>query len=65
MIGDIFKSIFKNFQTFLVTWVIVIIVNQLFIFHGCMHAYCLLAALPHTGVISALIVYFMNKAENE
>lgn len=65
MVADIFKSVFKNFQSFLVIWAVVIIVNQLFIFGGCFAPYCLLAALPHTSIISALILYFSNKAENE
>ncbi len=65
MIAEIFKSVFKNFQSFLVIWVVIIIVNQLFIFGGCFAPYCLLAALPHTSIISALILYFSNKAENE
>lgn len=59
MIVDIIKSVFKNFQTFLVVWVVVLIVNQLLIFRGCMESYCILAALPHTAVISMLIVHFI------
>ena len=59
MIIDIIKSVFKNFQTFLVVWVVVLITNQLLIFGGCMESYCILAAIPHTVIISMLIVYFM------
>ncbi len=65
MIGNIIKSIFSNFQTFLVIWVVIIIVNQLFIFGGCFAPYCLIAALPHTSIIAALITYFMNESEKE
>lgn len=65
MIGKIFKSILGNFQSFLVTWVIVLIANQLFIFHACFAPYCILAGLPHTGFIAALITYFMNEANEE
>lgn len=65
MIGNIIKSIFSNFQTFLVAWVVIIIANQLFIFGGCFAPYCLVAALPHTGVIAALVTYFMNESEKE
>lgn len=64
MILEIIKSVFQNFQAFLVIWVIVLILNQLFIFHGCMAGYCILAALPHTGIIAALLIYFTKK-ENE
>lgn len=65
MIADIIKSVFKNFQTFLVVWIVVLIANQLFIFHGCMAGYCILAALPHTGIISMLIVYFLIDGKKE
>jgi hypothetical protein len=61
MIGDIFKTIFANFQQFLVIWVVVLLVNQLFIFHACFAPYCLVAALPHTGIIAALILFFVIK----
>ena len=59
MIVDILKSILKNFQLFLVVWVVVLIANQLLIFHGCMKGYCILAALPHTAIISMLITHFI------
>ena len=61
MIGKIFKTIAKNFQTFLVTWVVILIANQLFIFGACFAPYCLIAGLPHTGVIAVLVIYFMNE----
>lgn len=65
MIVDIIKSIFKNFQFFLVIWLMVLIANQLLIFSGCMKSYCIIAALPHTGIISMLIVYFIKNQEKE
>ncbi len=43
---------------FLITWFFVILANQIFIFGACFAGYCLLAALPHTFVIAALITYF-------
>lgn len=58
MIVDIFKEILSNFQKFIVVWVIVILVNQIAIFGACFAPYCLIAALPHTGVIAALITFF-------
>ena len=64
MIKEILKSIIKNFQTFLVIWAVVIIVNQLFIFGACFAPYCLIAALPHTSIIAALITYFSNESNN-
>ena len=65
MIGKIIKSIFSDFQTFLVIWAVIIIVNQLFIFGACFAPYCIAAALPHTLIIAALVVYFMHEAEKE
>lgn len=64
MIKDILKSAFNNFQAFLVTWVVIIIVNQLFIFGACFAPYCLVAALPHTFVIAVLLNYFLNAEES-
>jgi hypothetical protein len=65
MIVNIFKSILNNIQFFLVTWVIVIIANQILIFGGCFAGYCLLAALPHTSVIAGLITFFYLKDSSE
>jgi hypothetical protein len=64
MIGNIFKSIINNFQKFLVVWACVLIANQLFIFGACFAPYCLIAGMPHTGVIAALVTFFMHE-ENE
>ncbi len=55
------KSVFKNFQFFLVTWIIVILINQIFIFGACFAPYCIIAALPHTSVIAILFTYFLKK----
>jgi hypothetical protein len=59
MIKEIFISAFKNFQVFLIVWAVLIIVNQLFIFGACFAPYCLVAALPHTLVISLLANHFI------
>lgn len=64
MIGKILKSTFGNFQAFLVAWVVILVINQLFIFHGCFAPYCLLAGLPHTGIIAAFITYVMNNDDD-
>lgn len=61
MIIDILKSIIKNFQLFLVIWAVIIIGNQVFIFGACFAPYCILAALPHTGIISALLTFLWIK----
>jgi len=64
MISEIFKVIQTNFQKFIVAWVVVLLVNQIFIFNSCFAAYCLIAALPHTGIIAALITYFTREKNN-
>ena len=61
MIVNIFKEILGNFQKFMVIWIIVLLVNQIVIFGACFQPYCLIAALPHTGVIAALITYFFRE----
>ena len=59
------EKIKNNLETFFTTWAIVLILNQVFIFGGCFRFYCLLAALPHTGIISAFITYFYLKSEED
>lgn len=58
-----FIKIKENLQSFFVIWLILIVLNQIFIFGACFAPYCLIAALPHTGLIAGLIVFFMNKEE--
>lgn len=49
----------------MVAWVVILIANQLFIFGACFAPYCLIAGLPHTGIIAAVVTYFMNKSNEE
>lgn len=65
MIVDILKAILKNIQVFLVVWAVVIIANQIFIFGACFAPYCLLAALPHTGIIASLLTFSWAKIESD
>ncbi len=53
----------QNIQSFFTTWLVILILNQIFIFHGCFSPHCLLAALPHTGIIAYLINIFILKDE--
>jgi len=39
-----------------------LILNQVILFHGCFAIYCLLAGLPHTGIIAFLLVVFGKKS---
>ena len=55
----------KNAKYFFTTWAIVIFLNQLFIFGACFAPYCIIAALPHTGVIAAFITYLKFREVSE
>ena len=48
-------------QEFFSAWLLVLVLNQIFIFHGCFALYCLLPALPHTGLLAFLWVKFTGK----
>jgi len=50
-------------KAFFITWVVVILLNQIFIFGACFAPYCIAAALPHTSAIAALLTYFYFKSE--
>lgn len=51
----------EKINAFFMVWGIILVVNQLFIFHGCFSPSCLLAALPHTGIIAFFLVRAGNK----
>lgn len=59
MLSEVTKRVYDSFQNFLVIWAVVILANQIFIFGACFEIYCLIAALPHTSVVAALVVYFL------
>jgi len=51
-------------QEFFTVWFFMLLANQILIFGGCFAPYCLLSALPHTGVLSFLLIYFLNKSKD-
>ena len=55
----------KKIQDFFATWAVILFLNQLFIFHGCFAPHCLLAALPHTGIIAFLLIRFLSNADDK
>lgn len=55
------KKIKEHSERFFITWGVVLVLNQLLIFHGCFYFHCLITALPHTGVIAFLIVIFASE----
>ncbi len=53
------KVSFKRMQgikSFFITWLILLILNQILLFHGCFAIYCLIAGLLHTGIIAFILV---------
>lgn len=54
------EKIKDNLSFFLITWVIILVLNQVFIFGACFAPYCLAAALPHTGLIAGVITFLKN-----
>ena len=59
------NKIKENLGPFFVLWGIIIFLNQFLLFHGCFSSICIIAALPHTGVISAVIVYLNFQEEKK
>lgn len=48
------------FLVFIGSWLVIIILNQVLIFGACFAPYCLIAALPHTGILAGLATYFIR-----
>lgn len=51
-------------KIFFITWFIVLLLNQALIF-GCFAPYCILAGIPHTGVIAFLFVTYVVVKKKE
>ena len=49
-------------KTFFITWFVLLFLNQAFIF-GCFAPYCILAGMPHTGLIAFFITIFFTKKD--
>jgi len=54
-----------NPPLFFKIWGVILVLNQVLLFRGCLSPYCLIAALPHTGIIAFFLVWLMTKAQNE
>lgn len=59
--SSFFDVIKQNTTSFFTIWLIVLVINQVFIFNACFAPYCLIAALPHTGIISAVLAFIASK----
>ena len=55
----------ENIKSFFTVWGVLIVLNQLFIFGGCFAPYCIIAALPHTGIIAFFITLYITKEERK
>lgn len=51
----------ENLGAFFVLWGVIILLNQFFLFQGCFNPDCILAALPHTGVIALILLPLLLK----
>lgn len=58
MLKLIFCSAVSNAKRFFVIWLIILVVNQFFVFGACFAPYCLTAALPHTLLLAFLFNFF-------
>jgi hypothetical protein len=53
----------EHLKFFLVLWTCLLIANQIFLFNGCFSLYCIIAALPHTGIIAFILALFIIRKE--
>lgn len=52
-------------KDFLGTWFVVLLLNQLVFFGACFNLYCILSALPHTALITFVLLFFLKDDEKE
>lgn len=55
----------EKFKSFMIIWVVIIILNQILLFSACFKPYCIIAAIPHTFIIAIIITVFINIKEKE
>ena len=54
----------KHINAFLAVWVVILFINQTFIF-GCLAPYCVVAGMPHTALLAFLFVWFVSDNDDE
>ena len=59
------NKIKENLYAFFTIWGVILVLNQVILFGGCFNPICLIAALPHTGVISFVISIFVIADEEK
>ena len=57
------KSSKETLILFFIIWGVVLILNQAVIFGGCFAPYCIVAAIPHTAIISIVFTIFIVRSE--
>ncbi|MBU0626815.1 restriction endonuclease [Patescibacteria group bacterium] len=55
----------KHLKLFFSLWAGLLVVNQIFIFNGCFTPYCIVAALPHTGIIAFFLARLLIREEKD
>ncbi len=51
----------ENIKLFLIVWAVVLVLNQVILFKATFAPYAIIAAIPHTFIISLVITYIMIK----
>ncbi len=57
------KSTQETLKLFFIIWGVVLLLNQAVIFGGCFNPYCIAAAIPHTVIITFLLIMLIVWAE--
>jgi hypothetical protein len=61
VIGVMSSNMGDKIKGFFITWLVLLVINQVVLFHACFAPYCLLAGLPHTGIIAFFLARFAYK----
>lgn len=59
------KTLTDMITYFFIIWIIVLVANQVLFYNACFKIYCIKVALPHTAIISTLIIalVYSNKSK--
>jgi hypothetical protein len=53
----------EKFGKFMITWTVVLVLNQILIFSACFKPHCIVAAIPHTFIVALVVTVFLSKKE--
>jgi hypothetical protein len=51
-------------KSLLITWAVVVSLNQVILYHACFKLHCIIAAIPHTFVIAFVINLILQDKKN-